>query len=219
MLLYRAGQASNALLWGLGNDSGMWNFVNRGGRTTFLENHSHWIAQVQAQIPGEHPGEIYERGWIWCAHTGEVERLDTIPCYARRAKPCVYREILLARRYRREASDGALCMAGIEAYHVKYQHVLPDHLVKLQGWQTIQKAKRMLITQQEVELLVKLPARVADEAWDVILVDSPLLMRMEALWTTRRLLNDTCGGERHTPPAAGSHPSPSSLAACANPGW
>ena len=89
MLLYRAGQASNALLWGLGNDSGMWNFVNRGDRTTFLENHSHWIAQVQAQIPGEHPGEIYERGWIWCAHTGEVERLDTIPCYARRAKPCV----------------------------------------------------------------------------------------------------------------------------------
>ena len=36
------------LVWGVGHDSSLWAELNKGGRTTFLENHAGWASTVQA---------------------------------------------------------------------------------------------------------------------------------------------------------------------------
>ncbi|XP_062098981.1 glucuronoxylan 4-O-methyltransferase 1-like [Humulus lupulus] len=42
----------NFLVFGLGHDSLMWNALNYGGRTVFLEEDKAWIEQIQRRIPG-----------------------------------------------------------------------------------------------------------------------------------------------------------------------
>jgi hypothetical protein len=44
----------------------------------------------------------------------------------------------------------------------------------------------------DTDLLVSLPAEVANVTWDVILVDAPQLVRIESIWTTKRLIDKYC---------------------------
>jgi uncharacterized protein (TIGR01627 family) len=46
-----AGRGCNLLVFGVGRDSVVWLWLNRGGRTVFLESSAHWAARVRAQIP------------------------------------------------------------------------------------------------------------------------------------------------------------------------
>ena len=94
------------------------------------------------------------------------------------------------------------CAADIEAYDVTYQQLAKEFNVSdagTIGWtnENLKRfhalARRLLRAPRDEELLVRLPKSVAETAWDVILVDSPAFFRAESLWTTRRLLNDTCG--------------------------
>lgn len=94
------------------------------------------------------------------------------------------------------------CAADIEAYDVTYQQLAKEFNVSDAGnigWtdENFHRfhalARRLLRAPRDEELLVRLPKSVAETAWDVILVDSPAFFRAESLWTTRRLLNNTCG--------------------------
>ncbi|KAF4346930.1 hypothetical protein G4B88_007426 [Cannabis sativa] len=42
----------NFLVFGLGHDSLMWNALNYGGRTVFLEEDKSWIEQIRRRMPG-----------------------------------------------------------------------------------------------------------------------------------------------------------------------
>jgi len=40
------------LVFGVGNDSGLWKLVNRGGRTVFLEDDDEWLGRARASVAG-----------------------------------------------------------------------------------------------------------------------------------------------------------------------
>jgi hypothetical protein len=92
------------------------------------------------------------------------------------------------------------CAADIEVHEVTYQLLWKEfgEVDVAWNWPNVQRmyalASRLLLAPRDEQLLVRLPKSVAETAWDVILVDSPAKLRVESLWTTRRLLNDTCGG-------------------------
>jgi hypothetical protein len=68
-------QRCRLLVFGAGNDSSMWNQINAGGTTVFLEHNANWIA-------GEHPATalLTETGGVWTdASTFCLHPLDRWP--------------------------------------------------------------------------------------------------------------------------------------------
>ncbi len=41
----------NLLVFGLGNDTGMWMEINKNGRTAFIEDHKAWFENITAKFP------------------------------------------------------------------------------------------------------------------------------------------------------------------------
>eukprot|EP00240_Pyramimonas_obovata_P005713 CAMPEP_0118933856 /NCGR_PEP_ID=MMETSP1169-20130426/12720_1 /TAXON_ID=36882 /ORGANISM="Pyramimonas obovata, Strain CCMP722" /LENGTH=336 /DNA_ID=CAMNT_0006876675 /DNA_START=162 /DNA_END=1172 /DNA_ORIENTATION=+ len=70
-LMYQAAPC-NVLVWGLGQDSGLWKTINRDGRTTFLEDSEMWISSVKEKIP-----DIDVRQTTY-KHLGHPERSKTL---------------------------------------------------------------------------------------------------------------------------------------------
>ena len=111
------------LVFGLGNDSGMWMEVNKEGRTAFLEDQTEWFNKITASNP------------------------------------------------------------GIEAYLIKY----PNNITQ---W------KEVLDKPERLEL--KLPQKISNTKWDIILVDAPagwqmieeFAGRMSSIYMTKKLIKE-----------------------------
>jgi hypothetical protein len=80
--------------------------------------------------------------------------------------------------------------ADLDAHSVKYRHLAPALEIPHRG----EKHIRLLNTPTDAELLVNLPDEVANQIWDVILIDAPKLVRFESIWTTKRLMEKYCSG-------------------------
>ena len=68
----------NFLVFGLGNDSGMWTEVNKNGRTVFIEDYNEWFEKITKANPGieaylvKYPNNITQ----WKKILNEPEKLE-----------------------------------------------------------------------------------------------------------------------------------------------